>query len=426
MLYARQILSSFFLLSFAILAACGGGGGGDVTPSNSAPTVSNVSITDINAGNVVVGDSLGGTYTYADADSDAEGASTFRWLRNGVAISGANSVNYTLVSADKGQSITFEVTPVAATGTATGNPVASNAIIAIAAIIKRPLNDTGIVSCADYAFKDTGTTHDVKGSGTHNNNLDCSVQVTVPTQTTDGFEVADTGGDIIRRGQDALFGRDVTDNDDTDGHAGFSFSKLDTDGIPLSDQSQDYATNPWACVKDNITGLVWEVKKTSGLQSNTYTYTWYNSTGINDGSDHGIGDTGAGTTTGYETKAGLQTGSDNCFDNARCDTEKYISDVNASNSGAGLCGATDWRLPSRHELLSIVNNNNTGAVPAIDTNYFPNVQALYYWTSSPSSKSQVDAWIVDFDFGFAHHTSFGFEGYYKHSLYYVRLVRDSM
>ena len=36
---------------------------------------------------------------------------------------GCNGATYTLVAADSGQSITFEVTPVAATGTTTGSAV---------------------------------------------------------------------------------------------------------------------------------------------------------------------------------------------------------------------------------------------------------------------------------------------------------------
>ena len=108
------------LVSLLILtAACGGGGGGG-TAANDAPVASAVSITDNNGGSVLVGDTLTGTYTYSDTENDAEGTSTFRWLRNGTAIGGATASTYVLVTADSGQSITFEVTPVAASGTATG------------------------------------------------------------------------------------------------------------------------------------------------------------------------------------------------------------------------------------------------------------------------------------------------------------------
>jgi hypothetical protein len=75
-----------------------------------------------------VGDDLTGSYTYEDVDDDAEGASTYRWLRNGTAIDGATASTYTLVAADVPAQITFEVTPVAATGILTGTATLSAAL----------------------------------------------------------------------------------------------------------------------------------------------------------------------------------------------------------------------------------------------------------------------------------------------------------
>ena len=118
---------SLVLLGFITLVACG-----DVEdvalPVNEAPTASRVTITDDNAGDFVVGDSLTGNYIYADAENDAEGVSIYRWLRNGAIIGGATTSTYTLAAADIGQFIIFEVTPVAAIGTATGIAKASVAI----------------------------------------------------------------------------------------------------------------------------------------------------------------------------------------------------------------------------------------------------------------------------------------------------------
>lgn len=64
--------------------------------------------------------------------------------------------------------------------------------------------------------------------------------------------------------QDCSSGRDATHNNDSDGDAGFSYTKLDSKGDPLSDQSVTYASTPWACVQDNVTGLIWEVKTDDG------------------------------------------------------------------------------------------------------------------------------------------------------------------
>ncbi|MDX8392529.1 MAG: DUF4347 domain-containing protein, partial [Mariprofundaceae bacterium] len=89
--------------------------------ANSAPTASAVSA----SGTTTVGNTLTGSYTYNDVDGDSEGTSTFRWLRNNVAITGATISTYMLVAADSGTTIKFEVTPVAAAGATTGTAIAS-------------------------------------------------------------------------------------------------------------------------------------------------------------------------------------------------------------------------------------------------------------------------------------------------------------
>ena len=102
-------------------------------------------------------------------------------------------------------------------------------------------------------------------------------------------------------GQDAEHGRDLTHPDPADGHAGFSFTKLDADGAPLPAAAPD-----WVCVRDNLTGLVWEVKSDDGgLRDKDWTYTWYNPDPATNGGS-----------------AGTPDGGDNCFDAVRCDTHK--------------------------------------------------------------------------------------------------------
>lgn len=90
-----------------------------------APTASSVAI----SGMPQVGQLLTGTYTYSDPNSDPQGASTFRWLRSGIAIPGATARTYTLVSADQANAITFEVTPVATVAPTTGTTVVSAAVM---------------------------------------------------------------------------------------------------------------------------------------------------------------------------------------------------------------------------------------------------------------------------------------------------------
>jgi len=89
-----------------------------------APTATDVNIT----GTAKVGLELTGHYTYNDAEGDPEGTSTFRWLRDDAAIAGASAQTYTLVAADQGAMIKFEVTPAAQTGASPGAPVQSAAV----------------------------------------------------------------------------------------------------------------------------------------------------------------------------------------------------------------------------------------------------------------------------------------------------------
>jgi hypothetical protein len=61
--------------------------------------------------------------------------------------------------------------------------------------------------------------------------------------------------------------------------------------------------------------------------------------------------------------------------------------------GAG----TGFRLPSRIELLSIVDFTQPG--PLIDSRAFPDTPSDYFWTSSPDASDASKAWSVHFGFG---------------------------
>lgn len=62
-----------------------------------------------------------------------------------------------------------------------------------------------------------------------------------------------------------------------------------------------------------------------------------------------------------------------------------------------LGGHTDWRLPTRQELLSIVDLSRHA--PAIDTNAFPDFPSEWFWTSDLCAWSSASAWFVNFSSG---------------------------
>jgi len=127
---------------------------GPIAPANTAPTATNVAI----SGTTEVGFQLTGTYTYNDADGDLQGASTFRWLRNGSPIPGATAQVYTLVGADQGTLIRFEVTPVAQTGVSPGLAVLSPQVGPIAAANTAPTaTNVAISGTTEVGFQLTGS-----------------------------------------------------------------------------------------------------------------------------------------------------------------------------------------------------------------------------------------------------------------------------
>jgi len=180
------------------------------------------------------------------------------------------------------------------------------------------------------------------------------------------------------------------------GAAGFDFTKIANNGSTLA-AGAALGSNPgdWACTRDNTTGLDWEVKVPGsgfGFREVDETFTWFNSIGSTNGGNAGLSNGGI------------------CSDGGQCDTEKFVANVNAAN----LCGHNDWRLPSAHELKSIVHYGSSS--PSIDSTYFPNTSlAKPYW-SATTAKNAVNAWAVTFQTG----VSLALD---KSMLFSVRLVR---
>lgn len=170
-----------------------------------------------------------------------------------------------------------------------------------------------------------------------------------------------TGAKALNSAQDGMIGRDVTFPDPSDGKLGFSFT-----------------TVAGGCVKDNVTGLIWEVKTTDGgVRDWTKTYT-------------------------YSSAA------------------DFVTAVNASN----LCGHNNWRLPTPDELQSIMDYSVPMPGPTIDTTKFPNTYPGVYWSGAlfmkPSNPpADPNAWGADFQHAYITPL------YPITDIHYVRLVQSN-
>ena len=145
-----------------------------------------------------------------------------------------------------------------------------------------------------------------------------------------------------------------------------SYTKLDEKGNDLPDSATS-----WVMVRDNVTGLIWEVKTDDGsIHDKDTWYTWQDAQDV------------------------------------------FIAELNSLSFGAH----SDWRVPTIKELASIVNLGTHG--PAINTDYFPMTMSSYYWSSTTDAYRASLAWDIQFSGG-----NEGRNGKSTHRCY-VRAVRS--
>lgn len=159
----------------------------------------------------------------------------------------------------------------------------------------KPLNDTGITFC---------------GGAANGNNNPCLAADPTRQDKHYGRDATAIAGSLSKTGSSA-------------GTNGFDFTKIANNGADLLPAATlGVGLTDWACTKDNVTGLLWEVKvnNTAHLRHMSWSYTWF---------DTASPDGNVGTASG-----GV------CKTVGRCDTQKFVADVNS----VGLCGFNDWRL----------------------------------------------------------------------------------
>lgn len=149
--------------------------------------------------------------------------------------------------------------------------------------------------------------------------------------------------------QDGMTGRDVTSSDGADGQVGLSYSTVIRQTSQNPAVQGSYAKTD--CVKDNVTGLVWQGKSTALVSL-------------------------PGDARNLEAKA-----------------------LEVATNAAALCGFSDWRLPSRTELQSLVNYGSLDLYFSIDTNWFVDARIGAYYSATRYAPNLKNVWLVDFTRG---------------------------
>jgi hypothetical protein len=123
------------------------------------------------------------------------------------------------------------------------------------------------------------------------------------------------------------------------------YTKIDDNGNALDD-----STTEWVMVRDEVTGLTWEVKTDDdSIHDVDNLYTWQEA------------------------------------------QDKFITQLNRDNFG----GYSDWRLPTIKEFFSIADKSVIN--PAINTDYFPNIMFSsggFFWSSTAYVNNLAKAWFL--------------------------------
>jgi hypothetical protein len=132
-----------------------------------------------------------------------------------------------------------------------------------------------------------------------------------------------------------------------------SYAKLGHGGVILPDEALHVDDGgPWIMTRDNVTGLIWELKTDANKEVST---NWQYAQNI------------------------------------------FIPELNSDEFG----GFSDWRLPTVKELSSLVN---TASSPYIDLLWFPKNRSWPYWSSTDFPPISGNKWVVTFSSGHVYST----------------------
>ncbi|AWB66463.1 hypothetical protein C2869_08495 [Saccharobesus litoralis] len=151
------------------------------------------------------------------------------------------------------------------------------------------------------------------------------------------------------------------------GHGWVGFSKLDEQGRPLADDAPS-----WHCVRDNSTGLIWQVKKANidALLSAHHRYFWRK----------------------VDEKVKARQNLSRCRQQETCYVEDYVRWINSQN----FCGLSDWRVPSVVEGMTLLHNHYR-MLPKVKQNYLvpAGIRSRFWATTSSNAYSRLRVLGID-------------------------------
>ena len=257
-----------------------------------------------------------------------------------------------------------------------------------------PMDRVPTVSSTSPANNGTGVAVNTPITATFSEAMDSSTITTTSFLVNDGTD--NIAGTLAYSGTTATFTPTTTLDYETTYTATITTGAKDLAGNPLdADYTWSFTTTTrWTLLKLPDTGQTQSYTDTFGEDSD---YT------INPSS---YTDNGDGTVTDNVTGLMWQQEDD--------DTERTWDEACSYCDDLTLAGYSDWRLPSKKELMSIVNYGTYNS--SIDTTYFSGTDALFYWSSTTTAGPPSYAWGVEFYWGLV-------DNRYNSSSYYVRCVR---
>ena len=314
---------------------------------------------------------------------------TYQWKKNGTDIEGVTTSSHTTDATaigDSGAVFTVVVTNSVGSVTSSGAALTVNAaaVAPVAPTITTQPTAQSIAAGATATFSVAATGTSLSYQWKKNGlNITGGMGATTNTYTTPAMGYA---------GNSAVYSVEVSNS------AGSVTSSSATLTVSKSTTTKDYGLvanasdglyDKTECVQDNNTGLIWEGKTASGTRSGDKTY-------------KNLDDMNALQKAGgsqYPTQSEIN------------DSGNSIGYANSVNAGSGLCGFTNWRMPTKDELLGIVDSSNIStycppSTPCISLNinstWFPNTQSETFWTSTVFSNFTLYyAYTINFKLGAA-------------------------